>query len=137
MNGRRFVRDDGNAVVILAIGLLPVLIIATGLMMDYGAGLEARSFASHAAASAARAGAAEVMVVPGVGGQVDQSVAATVASNYLAAVTPPEGVTMTSSVSTAPDGVTVSVTTTFTARFVLIADRTVTRTERAEPQFGQ
>lgn len=137
MNGRRFVRDDGNAVVIWAIGLLPVLIIATGLMMDYGAGLEARSFASHAAASAARAGAAEVMVVPGVGGQVDQSVAATVASNYLAAVTPPEGVTMTSSVSTAPDGVTVSVTTTFTARFVLIADRTVTRTERAEPQFGQ
>lgn len=138
MNLRPILRDDsGTAVAIMALGFFPILLFAVGLMMDYGAGLEARSFASHAAASAARAGAAEVVVVPGIGGQVNQPQAALTATNYLSAVNPPEGVTMTSTVQTAPGVVTVTVTTTFTARFVPIADRTVTRTEQAEPQFGQ
>ena len=134
---RRWGSERGSSTVVAIMIMAPILVAFVGFIADYGAGLEARTFAANTAASAARAGATEVRVVPGVGGQLDQAAALATATRYLAAVDTPPGVTMTSSVSTTGTRVTVEVTTSFAPRFVPIADRTVTRVEHADALFGQ
>jgi Flp pilus assembly protein TadG len=115
----------------------PVLALGLGAIVDYGAAIDTRAFASDAAFGAARAGTVHVIAEAGRGPALDQNAAVTAANAYLDQVDPPPRVDLTATVDTTATTVTVTVTVNHHPRLITGMASTFTRTETAEMQVGQ
>jgi Flp pilus assembly protein TadG len=116
---------------------IPVLALGLGAIVDYGAAIETRAFASDTAFSAARTGAVHVAAVTGQGTVLDQPAAAAAALAAVEQTEPPPRVELTATVDTTATTVTVTVTATYEPRLIHGMAATFTRTETAELQIGQ
>jgi Flp pilus assembly protein TadG len=116
---------------------IPVLALGLGAIVDYGAAIGTRAFASDAAFGAARAGAVHLVAVTGQGAALDQPDAETAALVYIDQVERPPRVELAATVTTTPTAVTVTVTASYQPRLITGMASTFTRTETAEVQLGQ
>lgn len=135
---RRICDEDGSVTVWMLLWT-PVLVLCLGLIVDYGAAIQARALASDVAVGAARAGAVEVVSVTGEGARIDPAAALAAASAYVADSRrgAPDRVSLRATYQVAGDSVEVTVTATYEPRILDSMTGTFTRTERAELQVGQ
>lgn len=107
-------RDTGSVALFIAM-LVPVILLATGLVYDYSAKIAAHSHAQAAAQEAARAGAQALTgdAITGQGGDVDPTRALAAAQAYLA------GAGISGAVSINGGDVTVTVDQPWQGRLVL------------------